>query len=255
MRENSRAKEQFGLTLDGKQVGGVVAGALVILGGVFVLGLTAGRHVSPPAPAAAVLVGGRDALARLDEPLPLSTREDPAPALNAHDTLVDVNPQKTLPVPEVKSAPLRFAPLATPLAVAAPNLSPTPSASLPVPGAEVTPPPAHAAAQERPAAPPSATPVQKVVARAHPAPVRAAPAHVSPPTYAVQVGAANSRADAERLAKRYAGKGARVVTADVPGKGRWYRVQLGSYATREAAVRQVGMLSRSGVNAIVTATH
>ena len=53
----------------------------------------------------------------------------------------------------------------------------------------------------------------------------------------VQVGSTQERFEAERIAARFASRGARVSVADVPGKGRWYRVRMGSFDTREAADR------------------
>jgi cell division protein FtsN len=60
----------------------------------------------------------------------------------------------------------------------------------------------------------------------------------------VQVGSTQDRIEAERIAARFATRGARVVVADVPGKGRWYRVRLGSFETRESADRYLRDLER-----------
>jgi cell division protein FtsN len=61
-----------------------------------------------------------------------------------------------------------------------------------------------------------------------------------------------TREDAERIAKKHAARHPRIVSADVPGKGRWYRVVIGAYATQEAAKRQLAALTRVGVSGIVT---
>lgn len=68
--------------------------------------------------------------------------------------------------------------------------------------------------------------------------------------YTIQIASAHHRADAERAAKRVAARKPRIVAADVPGKGRWYRVQIGSYATRDSA--RLALASMSGVHGIVT---
>jgi cell division protein FtsN len=59
------------------------------------------------------------------------------------------------------------------------------------------------------------------------------------------VGSTQERSEADRIAARFAGRGARVTVADVPGKGRWYRVRLGSFDTREAADRYLKDLERT----------
>jgi cell division protein FtsN len=61
----------------------------------------------------------------------------------------------------------------------------------------------------------------------------------------VQVGSTQERFEAERIAARFASRGARVSVADVPGKGRWYRVRLGSFDTREAADRYLRDLEKA----------
>jgi cell division protein FtsN len=63
------------------------------------------------------------------------------------------------------------------------------------------------------------------------------------------------REDAERIARKHASRGPRIVTADLPGKGRWYRVVIGSFESHEAAKRQLAVLSRAGVPGIVTAVR
>jgi cell division septation protein DedD len=59
------------------------------------------------------------------------------------------------------------------------------------------------------------------------------------------VGATQERFEADRIAARFASRGARVLVADVPGKGRVYRVRIGSFETREAADRYLRDLERT----------
>jgi cell division protein FtsN len=87
-------------------------------------------------------------------------------------------------------------------------------------------------------APSGPAPVEAKVAAtptSTPAPPR--PASSGKGAWVVQVGSTQDRIEAERIAARFATRGARVVVADVPGKGRWYRVRLGSFETRETADR------------------
>ncbi|MGH9832345.1 MAG: SPOR domain-containing protein [Blastocatellia bacterium] len=71
------------------------------------------------------------------------------------------------------------------------------------------------------------------------------PAPTAPPAAApvnrgnltIQIGSFNDQAQANERAARLksAGFDARVVRADIPGKGTWYRVQVGGFASREEA--------------------
>src|SRR6266536_4382244 len=110
MRENTRMKPQrFELSLDGRQATTVLVGALVILGAVFVLGLSLGRQAAArAAPAVAV----HDALAPLDQPLAAS--DEPPPVLKAPQALTDDRAiEKSMPVPQVRSARVPATPSAS----------------------------------------------------------------------------------------------------------------------------------------------
>ena len=61
----------------------------------------------------------------------------------------------------------------------------------------------------------------------------------------VQVGSTQERFEADRIAARFASRGAKVTVADVPGKGRWYRVRVGSFESREAADRYLKDMEKS----------
>jgi cell division septation protein DedD len=55
--------------------------------------------------------------------------------------------------------------------------------------------------------------------------------------FTLQLGASQNRDDAERMVSRLREKGYApyITSADVPGKGTYYRVRMGSFPTREAA--------------------
>lgn len=226
MRQNSRIRERFELSLDGKQVASIVVGALVVLGAVFVLGLNVGRQLAagsaPPRP--------ENPLAALDRaPVPPAAEKEPR--LSFHDALTK-GPPETAPIAEVK-------PTADPgnravgtalntLPPAAPPRGPV----APVPPISKRPPPAK-------------DPMASAVAKVSSLPAEGAA------RFAVQVGATQSEAEAERLQRKLAAEGARVVVADVPGKGRWYRIQLGSYASRAEAEQRRAALAAQGVKGFV----
>jgi cell division septation protein DedD len=68
----------------------------------------------------------------------------------------------------------------------------------------------------------------------------------------VQLAAASDRAEADRLASRFARLHPRVEEAIVPGKGRFFRVRVGGFDTKEAAQRYLQDVGReTGAKGIV----
>ncbi|HZX41692.1 MAG TPA: SPOR domain-containing protein, partial [Myxococcaceae bacterium] len=90
---------------------------------------------------------------------------------------------------------------------------------------------------------PEAARPESVATRSAPAAAHATPRvpEATSPTgaFTLQLGASPSRDDAERQASRLREKGYApyIVTAEVPGKGTWYRVRMGSFPTKDAATR------------------
>lgn len=80
------------------------------------------------------------------------------------------------------------------------------------------------------------------------------PRIVTPPgserasNFTLQVASRAQEEEARRIADRLieAGERARVVRAEIPGRGLWYRVQIGSFETREEAARRGAALKRAG---------
>lgn len=215
--DNSRVREKFDLSLDGRQIASIVVGALVILGVVFVLGLNVGRQIATR-PADAARAGDLEALDRA--PSADAPAVDGA-SLTFHDSLVK---EKAPPMP----------------AVAIPSRTATPTA-LPAP------------------APSAASGVAPIAAAA---PVKAVPEPAERPApatagaFTIQIGASQQRAEADRIAARHRSLRPRVEAAEVDGKGRWYRVRVGSFDTREAAERYRRDVAReTGVAGYVTASR
>jgi cell division septation protein DedD len=115
------------------------------------------------------------------------------------------------------------------------------------------PPGAPPPAPPKPAAPPPP------VAPEEPPPPSPAPAAASAEpeaeplaSWTVQLGAAQTRAEAEALADGVRGLGPRIEEADVPGKGHWFRVRAGRFATRAAADKYRNDVQReTGIAAVV----
>jgi cell division septation protein DedD len=132
----------------------------------------------------------------------------------------------------------------------------TKEAPPPPPPPEAAARPASPAAPAAPPAPPAATPEPAAPAPEAP-PAPASP--VSPPAlgpWTVQLAASEDRAEAERLASRFASLNPRIEEAVVPGKGRFFRVRVGSFETKDAAQRYLRDVAReTGAKGIVAPTR
>ena len=236
MRDNNRMRSQrFALSLDAGQVTAVVLGALVLLGGAFLLGMSAGRQATA---ARATTVATSAVLEHLDEPLPM--RDEAPPELKATQALTDARPvEKAVPVVAVK------APTAT--AKSAPLPSPLPASR--GEGART----ATATATPTSTSTPTPTPTSTSTSTA----TATSTAKSSRPKggYTIQVASSSTRGDAERIVRKLSERNPRIVVAEVPGKGRRYRVQVGSYPSQEAAKRQLPQLARAGIHGVVTASR
>jgi len=193
--ENGRVKERIELALDGRQIASIVVGALVLLGVIFVLGLNLGRQLT----ARQVEASRGDALAALDRPPPTPAGPIADEPLTFHDRLTKDRSPLSDP-PPVKAGP-----------AAAPPVKPAQAAAAPAPA--------------------SSPPVQ---AATTPAIQRPAPAAAAG-SFAVQLVSTTSRAEADKLASKIQEFEPRVEAAEVNGKGRVYRVRVGSLETRAEA--------------------
>jgi cell division protein FtsN len=218
---NPRSRERFDLSLDGRQIASVVVGAIVVLAVVFVLGFNVGKQLARSEGRAQP--AGGDALAALDQaPAPGPAVRDES--LTYHDRLVKERPAAAPAEPVAAPAPAP-APAPQPAPVPAPAASPEPR---PAPTPEPPPEPASASADPAPA--PSGE-------------------------WCVQVGAANDRAESDRIAAKFERFKPRVELAILQGKT-WYRVRLGAFETKADAEKFLKDLAReTGAKGFVTSTH
>jgi DedD protein len=242
--ENERIRDRFDLSLDGRQIASIVVGALVILGVVFVLGLNVGRQLA----AREQVAGAGDALAALDQP-------NVPPAEPMRDDELTYGATLSKPAAPAPSAPAPAVRTAAPAPAPSAPAAPAASASS-APAATAVPPAAQAAApassSATPAAAPAPTPPRPTLATT----LNRPPAPSASGTWTVQVGSAQDRAEATRLAKRFDRWSPRVETAELGSKGRWYRVRVGRYETREAAERFLRDLQReTGAKGYVTSAQ
>jgi cell division septation protein DedD len=201
VREVGQLREKIQISLDDRQVIALGVCALLLLFGVFSLGILLGKKVTssqPPRDALADL-GRLDAEARRTDP--------PTPAA------------RPAPQPDTKAAP---APVEVPRAEKA---IPTRSASLIAPPARqttVVPAPPARPVQVPPAVPTALTPPPMELGN-----------------FTVQVGASRDRSEAARLEARARSAGLKpyALEANLGAKGTWYRVRVGAFRDRDAADR------------------
>ncbi len=213
MRDSHRMKEKYDLSLDSRQLVTLLAAGIVVLGAVFTLGVLVGQKLA----GAPRTDRAPDLLSALDQKSAALERARAAPTLTFQEELTadgGATPAgKAKPEPAAKAAESK--------------------------------PEVAKAVEKKPEAPSSKSADAGAVATRSPAP--AAPAAAKPPdatavpggAFTLQLGASQNREDAERMVSRLREKGYApyIVSAEVPGKGTYYRVRMGSFATREAASR------------------
>lgn len=252
MRDAHRMKEKIDLSLDNRQIVSLGVAAVVVLGAVFVLGVVVGKKLSESGRTETAT----NILAALDE------KKDAMEAIESAEADPELTFQRVLTTND-KEQEVRVVTLAPPKPV-----EKQVETAVEKPADE----PVSAPAAEEPAVAAPVKPEQKpeaakgtVVAVAAPAEGRVEPAAVAtrtqnsavaeaiakmnrqPPAvptaakgnYTLQLSAAPSRPEADRFAANLRSKGYApyVVEAQVPGKGTWFRVRLGRFASRDAAQR------------------
>jgi DedD protein len=270
-------KEKFDLSLDNRQVVSLLIGALVVLGTVFVLGVVVGKKlaVSHEAAQAPDLLTALDAQAAAharaqeEETPDLTfpdelTRKTPAPPRAGEPAPKPAVVTIALPVPAPAAEPATgpaAAPAESEAAVAAaPEDAPEPVAVQPaktLPRKEERPVVAEAPRTPKPKpapeAPKKAVVPAPVVTRTVPASGSRPETKASVPTgtaanggFTLQVSASQSREEADRFVKRLRERGYApyVVTAEVLGKGTWFRVRMGRFADKEGAARYLADFKR-----------
>ncbi len=222
MRDLERWKDKVELSLDGRQIFFLFFGSAVAACVIFIAGVLVGKHIEQRA-MAAVSATPVDPLAVLDQ---VGAAEEEG--LTFHQVLAppkraELAPTKTEPEKGEKGEPVAK-PVVRP---------PTKSAAAPAK-------PARAAASESP--PASAVVVEP---KAEPAPLPKIPAEaeksaVADPAghFTLQLSAFSEKDDADQFLQKIQSAGYRpfVVQSEVPGRGLFYRVRVGDFSSRRAAL-------------------
>lgn len=246
MRDSHRLKEKYELSLDNRQIVSITVTSLVVLGGVFMLGVVVGKKLS--AETAAIGQQPTDLLGQLDRRTEALENMKADAALTFQDELtrtapapVVVAPIGVKPVEATKPEPVVVAPPAVPEVAVAPKpvaLAETPKidsvATRTVDGGGLK----EAFGKVQAQRPPTET--------------------AADGSWTVQLSAYQDKAEADRFAAGLRDKGYApfIVEATIPGKGTWYRVRMGRFGTRDAASRYMEDFRReTSMNAIVTTAN
>lgn len=218
MRDAHRLKEKYDLSLDSRQVVSLVIVGLVVLGAAFVLGVVVGKKLS----ADGRTDSAPDLLSALDAKA--------STPLTFHEELTQKTPALPSPPPPPAAAqPTVQAEAPAEETPPAKALEPVPEAAKPEPAlAEIA----------KPEAPDEPVPTAVRAGALHQAFERAQkPPSAANGAFSLQLSASQDRAEAERLVAKLRGEGYSpyIISAEVPGRGTWFRVRMGSFASKEAA--------------------
>ncbi|AKJ03372.1 cell division septation protein DedD [Archangium gephyra] len=277
MRDAHRMKEKFDVSLDNRQIVSLLIAGIIVMGAVFVLGVVVGKKLAGNAQTAAApdLLSALDANAQAlqqaretEQPLTFQdelTRKSGSDASKPGTVTVAIPP----PAPKPKPAEPKPEPTAADTQVAEapagePTASPTDDDYAPPATAKATEPKPEPkpvetkVAESKPAPVPgkveaapvptrTTTPAQgsglkDAIARATQRPTEAAPGGA----FTLQISAFQNRPEAERFAAKLRDRGYApyIVTAEVPNKGTWYRVRMGSFPSKDAASRYLSDFKR-----------
>jgi len=240
LRDVERWKDKIEVRLDNRQVFFLFFGSALVACLLFTLGVVVGKRLESR---------GHAAAPEIEDPLAVLDRVATTPAAGAGEESLTF-PRALIPSTSGKSktasAPVAEAPAVEPVVVPVVEAKPEPVAAAPE---KVVAAPAPVAAAPVPA--PAATKVETLAAEEKPLaqkPERAVAAPVAAEeaagtdkpadtrVFALQIGSFQDRAEADAFAAKFAGESTYIVVSNIPDKGVWYRVRLGSFTSNAAAV-------------------
>lgn len=252
MRDSHRLKEKYELSLDSRQIVTLTVASLVVLGGVFVLGVVVGKKLSAesqkldqPADILSAADQKTEALAQADKAQPLTFQEEltkrapePVPAPEPVKNVIVLKPAELTPKPP------------EPAKVEEPVEPKVAEAKV----AEVKP-----VLPETPKSEPVATrtndagALKEAFGKVQKGPE--APTPSAEGSWTLQLSAYQDKAEAERFAAGLRDKGYApfIIEANVAGKGTWFRVRMGRFGSKDAASTYLADFKReTSIAGIVT---
>jgi len=256
MRDSHKLKEKYELSLDSRQIVTLTVASLVVLGGVFVLGVVVGKKLTHES---LRLAAPADILSAADEKSQALERADKSQALTFQEELTREQP----PVPAADPVkvvarppePPRVAEAVAPTSAALPTDQPVAEAPRPLPANELA-----AKLPETPKVEPVTTRTNDAGAlkdafvklQKSPEPT------VADGSWTLQLSAYQDKGEADRFAAGLRDKGYApfLVEANLPGKGLWYRVRMGRFPSKEAASHYLADFKReTAISGIVTTAN
>jgi len=240
VRDGHRIRERYELSLDNRQIVSFFLAGIVVIGAVFVLGVVVGKK----------LAGGQggsnaaDLLTALDAKAAAMDQAKAAPTVEPRLTFQEELTRKHSNAPSRDTVVIAEDAAAPSKAVSAEE-----TRSLPEP---VKPEPVKT---EPVKSEPSRERLKQAIAKAEKAPPEQAPRGGA---FTLQLSASQVREDAERFAAKLRAKGYQpyVVESDVRDRGRWYRVRMGEFASKEAAAKYLEDFRReTQLQAFVTSVN
>lgn len=255
MRDGHRIREKYELAVDNKQIVSLLIAGIVVLGTVFVLGVVVGKNLAGPQRS----VRAADLLSAIDEKAAAMEQVRSEPRLTFEDELTKKSAPEARPsavgskpdpenrgADDKRAAVNRAGPEPAPAVAAPPR--PVPNGAV-VESPDGAPSESSIRTEKRSDAQPESVPtspkpataagknrVQEAIARAEKNPVEP----IGPEgAFTLQLAASQARVDADRFAARLREKGYApyVMESDVPGRGKWYRVRMGRFGSKEAAMK------------------
>lgn len=283
MRDTHRLREKFELSLDNRQIVSITVAALVVLGGVFVLGVVVGKKLAgeqfaatPPADlltsldqkTAALETVQKDASLTFQDELTrkspsIETPKAPEPR-RPEEKVVVAPPAKAEEKPAAGSKEDLKAELARAEAEKAEKARLKAEAEAAKEPARVEVARAEKPVKPEPVKVPEAVKEEPVATRTRDGgslkeafgKVQKLPLETSPDgNWTLQLSAYQDKAEADRFAAGLRDKGYApfIVEAKLSGKGTWYRVRMGRFGTKDAASRYLSDFKReTSMDAIVT---
>ena len=243
MRDSRRIQERMELRLDRLQLVWLTLGVMVALAFSFTLGLVMGKRTArleDPAQTTNNPIAQIDADGEMHKKLTFYDK------LTAREAEPLPPPMAKAPTPPVATAPSKPAtPALTTTAVAVPSNA---LASAP-PSVESTP----TASDSTPVSPAASSDARELSAAEQAAAVGLTRGPAASGVYTVQVSAFQTMAEAKAFTAAMNRKGYQpfIVSSQLPGKGTWYRVRLGSFVDERSAQEAKKILARDDIAAWV----
>jgi cell division septation protein DedD len=247
MRDTHKLKEKYELSLDNRQIVSITVASLIVLGGVFMLGVVVGKKLSTET---AEAKAPADLLTQLDE------KSKALEQVQAEDASLTFQDELTKKAPTLVAGTPVVKPAEPPKPVEAPKPA-EPVKLEPTAAAQPAPEPVALPETPKPEPVPTRTHDAGLLKEAF-GKMQKAPETAADGAWSIQLAAYQDRAEADRFAAGLRDKGYApyIVEAAVPGKGTWFRVRMGRFGTKDAAGRYLEDFKReTAMNAIVTAAN